>query len=249
MDHTVFVHTANHTKLLEALAALEDTVQGTPGLGLVYGRAGRGKTESARTYVVQANGRAKYIRVMEDWTPAAMCRAIASSLAPVEPRTVEQGKHLICQALHARRQTLIIDEADRLRAIGLVEHLRDIHDTTGAPIVLVGEEGLYGMINARRRIWSRVTQHVEFGALTLEDVVLYASKAAKLDVSEVATTLAERCQGDFRLCYRDLAALERLAKANATPADGVTMEHIAPITPAMVKTLPELHPQGKRGRA
>ena len=239
MNHAVFVETANHVKLLEAMTILQDAAQGMPGLGLVWGRAGRGKTESCRTYAVRSG--AKYLRVMEGWSPAAMCRALAALLVPAaEPRTIEQSKRLILAALDARRAVVILDEADRLRHISLIEHLRDIHDITGAPVVLVGEEDLFGMINARRRIWSRVTQCVEFGPITPEDVTVFGGKAAGLDVADVAHILCERAGGDFRLVCRDMLALERLGKASG----------VQTITPAMIAALPSLQPSGGlHGRA
>lgn len=241
MDNSVFIETDNHARLTQAITALQDTVTGTPGLGLVWGQAGRGKTESCRTYAVRSAGAARYLRVMEGWTPPVMCRAIAAMLVPsASPRTTEQAKNLIIGALEARRAALIIDEADRLRKIELIEHLRDIHDVTGAPIILVGEEVLFGMINARRRLWSRVTQQVEFGPVTPEDVTLFAAKAAKLDVAEVAGQLCTRAAGDFRLVYRDMLALERMGTAS----------DITRITPKMVQALPPVQPTGGRhGRA
>jgi hypothetical protein len=121
---------------------------------------------------------------------------------------------------------LLIDEADRLN-IRLVEHLRDIHDETGCPVVLIGEPTLYAQLKARARIWQRVTRVVNFGPVIVDDVVLFGLKACGIKIdAQAANGLLKRCQGSFRLLYHDMVDLERVAKANDTsdvPMDLVEM--------------------------
>ena len=113
-------------------------------------------------------------------------------------------------------RTIIVDEADRLK-VDLVEHLRDVHDLTGAPIVLIGEEGLFAKINAHRRIWSRVVQTVEFGPITPEDIMLFALEAAALRMDpDAAKRVSDRSSGDFRLVWADVHRLEQMAKASGS---------------------------------
>ncbi len=211
---SVFLETQNVRAFRESLAVLEDVEKGQPGLAVVWGQAGRGKTVCAREYAVRTG--AVYLRVFEDWTPRAMLTTLCRELNGTEPRTVERCKLVACESLEHSQRAVLVDEADRLR-IGLVEHFRDLHDMTGAPIVLIGEEHLFATLSARRRLWSRVTQTVEFGAVGAEDVMIFGLKAADLKVDpEAAKKLTHRAGGDFRYVRVDMVDLERMCKANGT---------------------------------
>ncbi len=206
-----FLETENVRRFREALWSLEDIERGQPGIGVVWGQAGRGKTICAREYAVRTS--AVYLRVMEDWTPRAMLSALCLDLNGSEPRSVEACKKIACKELENQQKTLLIDEADRL-PVGLVEHLRDLHDASGMPVVLIGEEHLFPVLSARRRLWSRVTQTVEFKPISTEDIVLFGLKAADLRVlPDVAAAIWRRSSGDFRLIWTDMQALEQMARA------------------------------------
>jgi len=207
----IFLETQNVGRFREALSVLEDTERGQPGLGVVWGRAGRGKTLCARQYAVRTG--AVYLRVLQDWTPRAMLAALCRELNGSEPATVDRAKRLAIDVIEKRTRTILVDEADRLKP-DLIEHLRDVHDLTGAPVVLIGEEHLFPAINARCRIWSRVVQTVEFGPITPEDILLFALEAAALRLDpEAGKRLASRSSGDFRLVWADVHRLEQMAKA------------------------------------
>jgi DNA transposition AAA+ family ATPase len=211
MKH-VFLETQNVAAFRQALYVLEDTERGQSGIGVVWGTAGRGKTICAREYAVRTG--AVYIRVMEDWTPRAMLAALCRELNGSEPTSTERCKKIACEALESQGKTLLVDEADRLN-VGLVEHFRDIHDVTGTPIVLIGEEHLFPTLSARRRLWSRVTQTVEFKAISTEDIMIFGLKAAELRIDpEAARRIAVRSSGDFRLVFSDVQALEQMARAS-----------------------------------
>ena len=228
----VFIETGNVQRFREALAVLSDMQRGQPGLAVVWGRAGRGKTKCAREYAVRTG--AIYLRVMEDWSPRAMLAALCYELNGDEPKSVDRCKRLFIDLLMADRRPVLVDEADRLRA-GQIEHFRDIHDMCGAPVVFIGEEHLFPTINARRRLWSRVTQTVEFGSVSAEDIMIFALKAAGLRCTpEAAKGLEARAGGDFRLVWRDMAAIERMARAAGTRT----------VEPAMLAQLPNLQTSG-----
>lgn len=209
---SVFLTTLNVVTFRESMGVLEDADRGQPGLAVVWGRAGRGKTLCAREYAVRTG--AVYLRVMEDWTPRAMLSALCREVNGTEPRTVERCKQMACEALEHSQRVVLVDEADRLK-VGLIEHFRDVHDMSGAPIVLIGEEHLFAMLSARRRLWSRVTQTVEFGPVSAEDVMLFGLKAAELKIDPAAAQkLTTRATGDFRLVRVDMVDLEKMCRAN-----------------------------------
>jgi DNA transposition AAA+ family ATPase len=143
---------------------------------------------------------------------AELCRNLNGS----EPRTVDRAKKTAIDSLEKQPRTILVDEADRLN-IDLIEHFRDVHDLVGVPVVLIGEEHLFPTINARRRIWSRVMQTVEFGPITCEDILLFALEAASLRLDpDAAEKIGAKAGGDFRLVWAHIHALEQMARAAGT---------------------------------
>ncbi len=224
----VFIPTANVTAFREAAMVVSDTEKGQPGMMVSWGRAGLGKTKCSMEWAVNTPG-ALFVRVYEDWTAKAMLSRICFELNGMRPGQVEKAKRVLIEELDKPGKVLIVDEADRL-SIKNIEHLRDIHDETGTPIILVGEPSLYAQLTARRRIWERVTRVVEFEPVTDEDVIHFGIEGCDLDIApNAAQTLASRSKGSFRLLYHMMVDLDRLARANETTA--VTLD--------MVNNLPD----------
>lgn len=227
----VFLETENVRRFRESAQVLEDIDKGAPGLAVVYGRAGRGKTECSREYAVRKN--ALYIRVLQDWTPRAMLAALCYEVNRQRPGTVEKCRNYLFHVLEVSPRMIIVDEADRLSRVSMIEHFRDIHDVTGAPVVLVGEQSLYSSISATRRLWSRVTQTVEFGPIRTEDIMLFGMKSADLRIDpDAAELIGKRAEGDFRLIWQAVRSIESMARAGGT----------AQVSVSMVKNVPDRKP-------
>lgn len=225
----VIIPTDATARFNTAVDAVVDAGKGTSGFILAYGQAGRGKSVAADQYHYQRGG--AYVRVWEGWTQAAFLQRLLFEIrnknGDLPNLSANRCKQAIVDFLDKNRMPLFIDEADRL-AIGRIEDLRDILEMTGAPIILIGEEGIFGVLSERRRIWSRVAHEVEFGPISAAEVAMYAMKAAVLDIpAELCGRIAERAEGDFRLVRNMMLLLEKAAKAaenfiaDATMLDGV----------------------------
>lgn len=192
--------------------------RGLSGFVLAYGQAGRGKSVAADRYHFQRGG--AYVRVWQNWSQTSFLQRLLFEVrgknTDMPRHTGNRCKELIVQALEGETRPLFIDEADRLK-IGRIEDLRDIHEMTGAPVVLIGEEGIFGLLSERRRIWSRVVHEIEFGPISPAEVALYAMQAAGLDVPlELAGEIAQTTEGDFRLVRNMCLILEKTAKAQGS---------------------------------
>lgn len=211
----IFLETENVQKFREAASVIDDLEKGQPGLCVVYGQAGRGKTLCSREYAVRTG--AVYLRVQEDWTPRAMLSSLCFEINGIMPGSVEKCKQMLFSELEVSPKAIVVDEADRFRNVGMLEHFRDLHDITGCPVMFVGERVLYKKVNSKRRIWSRVVQVVEFGPISVQDIQLFGLKAAELKIKkDAAERLRNRSEGDFRLIWQDVRALERMAMAVPT---------------------------------
>lgn len=213
MKPNVFLETGNVTTFRQCVRGMED-VNGQPGIFLAWGQAGRGKTFAARNYHAENGG--VYVSVWQDWTQAAFLQQVCFEVCGLRPKGANAAKLKIVEHLEREPRTIFIDEADRLHVLR-IEDLRDIHEATGAPIVLVGEEELLGLLSDRRRVWSRVVQEQEFAPLSLDDITWFALEAAGLSVQpEAAARMRKASDGDFRLIRNMVLHLEQAGKARDT---------------------------------
>ena len=211
----VIIQTDATTRFNEAVDAVIDAGRGTSGFILAHGQAGRGKSVAADQYHYSRGG--AYIRVWEGWRQTAFLQRVLFEVRGQNgdlPRlNADRCKQAIVDLLERERKPIFVDEADRL-SIGRIEDLRDILEVTGAPIILIGEEAIFGLLSERRRVWSRVAHEVEFGPISPGEVGLYGMKAAGLDIeAELCRRIAERAEGDFRLVRNMMILLEKAAKA------------------------------------
>lgn len=221
MKSNVFIDTTNVKNYRNAVSLLTDARHGQPGIGVCWGQAGRGKTFAAQNYYSENSG--VYLQVWQDWTQTAMLQALCFEVCGIRPRSANTCKMKIVETLEKEPLPIFVDEADRLK-IDRIEDLRDIHEKSGCSVVLIGEEELLGLLSGRRRIWSRVTQEVEFRPCSEEDVTLYMMDAASLDVSPEACALIQRkSDGDLRLVRNMTQQLEQLARAREVGTVSVGM--------------------------
>lgn len=210
MNHEIFIETSNVTKFRKATSNLANTEKGKAGMMVVQGSAGRGKTMCAKEW--HANNDSVFLRVWGSWTEAAMWRALCFEFCGEKPRSISTSQDLILDEIHRFRRTIIIDEADRL-SLKTLDNLRDLHDYTSCPMILIGEENMMTKISSMSRTSSRVVQVVKFSPVTPEDIMLYAMQAASLEVTpEACHRLAELARGSFRLVYGYMLKLEEYAK-------------------------------------
>lgn len=211
----IIIETEAMTRFDSAVDAVVDTDKALSGFVLAYGQAGRGKSVAADRYYYQRGG--AYVRVWQGWSQSAFLQRLLFEIRGINgdmPRHAgNRCKEVIVDLLGKKPMPLFIDEADRLR-VDRIEDLRDIHEMTGVPVILIGEEGIFQLLSARRRIWSRVAHEVEFGPISPTDVALYAMQVAGLDIpADLCARIAERSEGDFRLVRNMMLLLEKAAKA------------------------------------
>ena len=207
-----FIETQNVQRFRKAIATALDTEKGRPGMVAVWGEAGSGKTQAAQE-IYAGNG--FYLRAMEGISQCAFLQSVCFEVKGSRPRTTYLCKTEVIKALDGSRQALFIDEADRLD-IRRIEDLRDIYDMTGAPVVLIGEQGLPTRLESRSRIIDRIPNEfrVEFGKIDRQDVTLFALEAADLTLTPEASALVHtETRGNFRRVYNVVLSLESAARA------------------------------------
>jgi hypothetical protein len=177
--------TENVSRLLAAGDALMNRSPGMPGIGLVWSPTGYGKTTAICWFCISRHG--VYVRAVALWSAKAMLEAIARELdIDLRKRTTNAGLlHAIVDSLAESRRPLFIDEADYLiEKKCLVDTLRDIHDLSTVPVVLIGEPKIEKDIQHNARFAGRVSQWVRFEGLNMRDARMIADKNCEVDVAD-----------------------------------------------------------------
>ena len=211
----VFIETQNVQRLRKIITSALDTEKGRPGMAAVWGEAGCGKTVAAQSLYVTSG---YYLRAMEGVTQCAFLQDLCFEVKGSRPRSSAACKREIIAALDGERQAIFVDEADRLN-VHRIEDLRDIYDMTGAPIILIGEQGLPTLLEARSRIIDRIPNEfrLAFGKVEAADVAMYAMEAAGLSLTpEACTVVHTATHGNFRRIHNALLSIESTARAAGT---------------------------------
>ncbi len=211
-----FVETRNVANFRKAINGLMNRDHYQPGFMVVEGESGRGKSMAADNWFAVHGG--VYFRVWEGLTQHAFLQELAFEVLNMRPHGASNCKRMIVEQLKGSQAVIIVDEADRL-ALPRLEDLRDIHEASGATIVLIGEDGLLGKVGQKKRIYSRVAEVVTFEGVQKEDVVMYGATAADLTISpEAAALLVKKSDGSFRMVHNYMLKIADYAQANKLSA-------------------------------
>ena len=208
----VFVSTANFQRFEELFTWLSKEQFGVD-MAAVLGRAGRGKTTTARK-IYTMNPDAIYVRFEEWLTHIGLLREVTFAVAGTRHRSTLACFDLLREGLSTGNKVIMIDEADRM-TLKHLNTLRDLHDVCLTPIILIGEESLEAKARQERRIMRRIRDILRFEAVAQIDVLIFYKEALDQDIpATMASKLAYRAQGDFGYVKKDALALERAMKVS-----------------------------------
>ena len=198
-------------------------------LGLVYGGAGLGKTETARHYASEA-------RNVWIVTMSPSCKKIGALLnrlckgLGIRPETVwpAQVEEQLIERLTGTRGLLIVDEASHLELEAL-DTLRSIQDASGVGMVLMGNETVYSKITGGARkahlaqLYSRVRKSTRLTGAAEGDVETFAGAwnvSGKEEITYLRSIVTKH--GALRCVDSTL----RLAATYAGEGTPITLAHL-----------------------
>jgi DNA transposition AAA+ family ATPase len=200
-----------------AVERLTSRAHGLPGLAVLYGPAGWGKTTAALAVANEA--RAYFVQMRSAWTRKTLLEKVLCEMSIPASGTIPALLDMACAQLAASNRPLIIDEFDYCARSGaMIELVRDLHEGAGsAPILLLGEELLPQKLKRWERFHSRVLAWVPAQPVTLADArALVPIYCPGLDVhDDMLTHLVGLAAGSVRRVAVNLAGI-----ADAAAAEG-----------------------------
>lgn len=209
------VPVSNIARLSHASDALLNREPSLPGMGLIYGDTGLGKSTAVTWLTNRNNG--VHIRAYATSTPSSLLRTIAHELDLEPRRSNVETVEAIVRALAESGRPLFVDEADYLvNQQRTVETLRDIHDMATVPVVLIGMAGIQRKLRSRPQLVGRIAQWVEFQPITLDDLRLMARELCEVGIADdLLAHLHDKTQGSIRQATVGMKHIELYGKAKS----------------------------------
>lgn len=201
--------------LQAAYQALSSRDSGIPGMGLVHGFTGAGKTTSIAWLVNQVDG--VFVRANATWTPVAMLGAIMTELGAAPLGRCAPMLNFIVEKLSLSGRPLFVDESDYLTENHkMLETLRDIHDVSQVPVIMIGMNEIAGNLTSKHpQLSRRISQWIKFIPADIDDSRILADTVCEVKIADdLLTSLHREAKGSMGLMVVGMSRIEALAKTN-----------------------------------
>ncbi|WP_036536706.1 AAA family ATPase [Oceanobacter kriegii] len=205
-----------------AMMQLQERSPSLPGLGVLHGPSGYGKSFAA-SYVANAH-RAYYVQCKSTWTRRAFLEAILKEMGILPSKNLASMTEQACEELMQSGRPLIIDEADWLAdSKSHVMMAMDLYEGSQASILLIGEERLPAKLSHFEKIHNRILRWEPAQPCQMNDVLQLASIYARdVDIDEqLLLNLLDATKGVTRRICVNLENIRNWAADNGT--DRVTI--------------------------
>jgi len=212
------VEVKNMIKTEQLLDNLLNRSSMVPGIGLIHGPTGFGKTTAVEWLFNQDEVNGIFVRCYASDTVTSLLGGITHELGIPRRATLRDTVDGIVEAIRAEELVLFIDEIDHVVGNArIMETLRDIYDATEQPLILVGMEAIALRISHRKQLFNRISQWIEFKPADLEDVSLIAREMLEVDVEideELLDFIRQKANGVVRVITSALDKIEKQAMAS-----------------------------------
>ena len=208
-----FVRTKNVNGFIDLILKLQNKPENISKIGLIYGSAGLGKTKTALYLSFKYN--ALYIRANNSMTPKWLLTEIVKELEEI-PRFYTADIFTQCvNALKTKPQMIIVDEIDYLlKDFRTIETLRDLHDETGAPVIMVGMQLAKHKLKKHTHLFDRISEVYNFTEFEYSDIKQITEEISEVEFTKEAVRLIYEKAKSFRQIVQIIYSFEKVAQAN-----------------------------------
>ena len=208
-----FVQTKNVKGFINLIQDLKNKPENITKIGLVYGNAGLGKTKTALYLSFQFDS--IYIRATNKMTTKWFLEELAKELDEI-PRFFTADIFRQCvNVLENKPQMIIVDEIDYLlNDFKTIETLRDLHDETGIPIVLVGMSLAKHKLKKHTHLFDRISEIYQYTEFEYPDIKQIVDEISEVEMTKEVISVIHQKAKSFRKIVEMINTLENIALVN-----------------------------------
>lgn len=210
----VFVKTNNVKRFITMMNNLQNRAEGVPGMGLVYGEPGLGKTQAIKWWAFKND--AILIRCNHMMSARWLLKEILDYMSEIKPYSISDSFDEVIRNLILTPRILIVDEVDYLTMDKnkSIEILRDIHDKTNIPVVLVGMTNAHSRLKKFSHLYDRLSEIVKFERFSKADIKTIVKELSEIELTDCAIKYIYSNLNRFRQIVKVINKAETIAKAN-----------------------------------
>ena len=183
--HNKFIRTTNVKRFITMMNNLQNRAEGVPGMALVYGEPGLGKTQTINWWAFKND--AILVRCNQMMTARWLLKEILDYMSEIKPYTISESFNEVIRNLILNPRVLIVDEIDYLMMESkAVEILRDIHDRTNVPVVLVGMTSTNSRLKKFSHLYDRLSEIIKFEKFSKADIKTIVKELSEIEMTDCA---------------------------------------------------------------
>ncbi|MBR6127183.1 ATP-binding protein [bacterium] len=207
-----FIKTKNVKNFVALMEELKNLPPNMSKIALVYGEYGLGKTQTIQWWA--ARNDAVYVRAARGMTESWLLSKMAEDLDIIPSWHSQSNYEYIEKSLLKNPKVIIVDEVDYLLKQNIIEILRDLHDTTKCPLVLVGMENIERRLSALPHLCDRIYKSYKFTRFDAEDIKLILQQLSELSFTPDGIEYLVTRENQFRQIIKLVNRIENLANTN-----------------------------------
>ena len=208
-----FLMTKNVKKFVTLVNNLINRAEGVPGMALVYGEPGLGKSKVALWW--SANNDGILITAKKTMSPNWLLKEIVNEIGETPLYKSSDLFDQVVKALIKYPRVIIVDEVDYLISDkDTVEILRDIHDRTHNPIVLIGMNFADKKLKRNNHLYDRLSEILHFETFTTNDIDMFLKELSEVKFAPKAIDYIHQTGNRFRQIVKLINKAEEIAATN-----------------------------------
>ena len=208
----VFVRTKNVKKFVALMEEVKQLPANIPKIVLVFGEYGLGKSETIKWWTFKND--CIYVRANQGMTSRWLLSEIAEELGEEAFWHIQDTFNLVEQKLKQNPKPLIIDEVDYLVTNNVIEILRDLHDRTGCPMILVGMVNIDKKLSRYPHLKDRIYKAFKFEPFGKQDIKQILSELSEIPITNDGLEYLATRHNQLRQMVKLINRTEKLAKTN-----------------------------------
>ena len=209
----VFIRTNNVKNFIGLVENLVNKPKNIPKMGLVYGEPGLGKTQTALWLACKYDG--IYLRASNLITGRWLLDGLIKEMDELPRYLTSDNFNLVVKKLKANLKVIFIDEIDYLmNNFKTVEILRDLHDETDCPIIMIGMGLAHRKLERYKHLYDRFSEILKFETFGVSDISQIINELSQVPISADAIEYIHQKHNRFRQIVLLINKLETIAREN-----------------------------------